>query len=148
MLPDRGGSYVLILLLPQADSIQVGRLGRFRFPTGWYAYAGSARGPGGLAARIAHHLRPAEHPHWHIDYLRARARPVDVWYALGERRRECIWAQALTELAGAYVPAPRFGASDCRCATHLVGFAAPPDRAAFARAVGEATARERLNVTT
>ncbi len=145
MLPDQPGTYVLILRLPRLATIGVGRLGHFQFPAGWYAYAGSARGPGGLAARISRHLRSSKSLRWHVDYLRACARPVEIWYAVGTWKRECVWAQALIGLPGAFIPAPRFGASDCHCPAHLVCFAMPPDLAAFARAVGEPVAQEKLN---
>lgn len=146
MLPDRPGTYALILRLTRPTTITVGRLGWFRFPPGWYAYAGSARGPGGLAARLSRHLRVSKPLHWHVDYLRAHARPVAAWYTAGDERRECAWATALLGMDGASNPAPRFGASDCRCPTHLVHFAAPPDLASFARAVGEAVFKETFDV--
>ena len=137
---------MLILRLPHPASISVGRLGRFQFPSGWYAYAGSAHGPGGLAARLTRHLRSPKPLRWHVDYLRAYARPVEIWYAVGTQKRECAWAQALSGLPGAFIPVPRFGASDCHCLAHLIHFAAPPDLAAFARAVGEPMSQEILNV--
>ena len=137
---------MLILSLPRPATIDIGRLGHFQFPAGWYAYVGSAHGPGGLAARISRHLRSPKPLRWHVDYLRVPARPVAVWCALGVRERECAWAGALSGLPGASTPAPRFGASDCRCPTHLVYFAAPPDVGAFARAVGEPVSEEMLNV--
>jgi len=137
---------VLILRLPRPATIGVGRLGRFRFPAGWYTYSGSAHGPGGLAARISRHLRSSKSLHWHVDYLRAYARPVKIWYAVGTRKRECAWAQALSELPGASIPVPRFGASDCHCPAHLIHFAAAPDLAAFVRVVSEPVSQERLNV--
>lgn len=136
MTPRQPGTYVLILQLPQAAGVQVGQLGYFSFAPGWYAYAGSARGPGGLTARVRRHLQATTAQHWHVDYLRAYARSVAVWYAVGTKRRECRWAQALSELPGASVPAPRFGASDCRCAAHLVHFPTAPDRLGFADCVG------------
>ena len=145
MLPDCSGVYVLILRLSRLTTISVGRLGRFQFPTGWYAYAGSAQGPGGLAARLSHHLRSHKPLRWHADYLRVHARPVEIWYAVGARKRECAWGQALSRLPGASTPVPRFGASDCRCPAHLVYFAAPPDLVAFATAVGEPVSQETLN---
>ena len=146
MLPDRPGTYVLILRLPRLTTIGVGRLGCFRFPAGWYAYAGSACGPGGLAARVARHLRSSKPLRWHVDYLRASARPSAIWYAVGPQKRECAWAQALSGLPGAFIPAPRFGASDCHCPAHLVYFAAPPDVETFARVVDEPVLEETLNV--
>ncbi len=146
MLPDQPGTYALILKLARPATITVGKLGRFRFSAGWYAYAGSARGPGGLAARISRHTRSPKLLRWHVDYLRAHTHPVAAWYAVGTRKRECAWARALSNLTDASVPAPRFGASDCRCPTHLFHFAALPDLEAFARVVGECVSQEMWNV--
>jgi Uri superfamily endonuclease len=145
MLPDLPGTYALILRLPRPASIRVGRLGQFQFPAGWYAYAGSAHGPGGLAARVSRHLRSSKSLHWHVDYLRTSARPVEIWYAVGTQKRECAWAQAMSELPGASIPVPRFGASDCRCPAHLFHFVAPPDLAAFVRVVGAPVSQEMLD---
>ena len=75
-LPRLAGTYVLMLGLPRLATIGVGRLGHFQFPVGWYAYAGSAHGPGGLAARISRHLRVPKPLHWHVDYLRQAASEV------------------------------------------------------------------------
>jgi Uri superfamily endonuclease len=143
MLTDHPGTYALVLSLPYAlADVCIGRLGRFRFPAGWYVYVGSARGPGGLAARLARHLRLDKPLHWHIDYFRAHARPVEIWYASGTQRRECAWAQAIAGLSGASIPVPRFGASDCRCSAHLIHFAAPPD---LTGALGARVSRQVLS---
>jgi Uri superfamily endonuclease len=136
---------VLILALPRSVTVRVGCLGRFPFPAGWYAYVGSARGPGGLAARLARHLRSTKPLRWHVDYLRACAWPAQVWYTVGTRRQECAWARTLARFPGASLPVPRFGASDCRCPAHLIYFAAPPDLAAFARTAGEPVSQEMLH---
>lgn len=145
MLPDRSGTYALILRLGEGMTIEVGRLGSFSFPSGWYIYVGSARGPGGLAARVARHRRRSKKLHWHVDYLRAHAQPMAVWYALGEERRECRWAQALAGFSEASTPMSGFGASDCGCPAHLVYFAAPPEVAAFMRAVDVPVLEERFD---
>ena len=142
MLPDRPGTYVLILWLAESRVIACGRLWQCYFPSGWYAYVGSALGPGGLAARLGRHLHTTGCFHWHIDYLRAQSQPVEVWYITDPMRRECRWAEALLQLPGAEVTVPRFGASDCRCRAHLAHFAYPPERPAFSRAVGEEIACE------
>lgn len=136
MPPDRPGTYVLLLRLSQPSTITTGRLGHFRFSPGWYTYVGSARGPGGLAARLSRHLRVPKSLHWHLDYLRAEARPVEVWYAVGPDRCECAWAQALVRLGGAALPVPGFGASDCRCSAHLIHFDTRPRLTAFSDAIG------------
>jgi len=145
-LPRLAATYVLVLRLPRPAAIAVGQLGTFHFPSGWYAYAGSARGPGGLDTRISRHLRSPKPLHWHVDYLRVAAEPVEIWYALGAQERECVWARALAGLPGALIPVPRFGASDCRCLAHMVHFAALPDMGAFARAVDDVVLQERLDV--
>ena len=145
MPPKQPGTYVLILRLPYPATIDVGRLGEFQFPAGWYGYAGSARGPGGLAARISRHVRPSKPLHWHIDYLRYKASPIEAWYATGDQKRECAWAHTLSRLPGASIPARRFGASDCRCSSHLVHFAVSPNVASFAHAVGEPISLENLD---
>jgi Uri superfamily endonuclease len=114
------GTYILVLHLAQEKEIAIGRLGCFLFPAGFYLYVGSALGPGGLAARLARHRRLDKKMRWHIDYLRACTAWVGAYYATGQERRECSWARALWSLPGASLPAPRFGASDCRCPAHLV----------------------------
>jgi Uri superfamily endonuclease len=121
------GTYILVLRLTKEEKIAVGRLGSFLFPAGFYLYAGSALGPGGLAARLARHRRLDKRKCWHIDYLRACADWVGAYYSVGQERRECSWARALGSLPGASLPAPRFGASDCRCPAHLVHLAYLPD---------------------
>jgi Uri superfamily endonuclease len=124
-IPPEPGSYILLLQLAASKAISVGRLGIFSFPAGAYLYLGTAFGPGGLAARLKRHISGAGRLHWHIDYLRREATPVQVWYIQNERR-EHTWARAFQGLAGASVPAPRFGASDCRCSTHLFHFSDLP----------------------
>jgi Uri superfamily endonuclease len=144
-LPVRSGTYALLLRLERDCALTVGRLGRFRFPAGMYVYVGSARGPGGLSARVARHLRSPKPLRWHIDYLRPYARPVSAWFAEGDRRQECAWATVLTRLPGAVVPAPGFGASDCRCPAHLIALPVLPDPGILARAVGEPVVEKRLD---
>jgi Uri superfamily endonuclease len=120
MFPPDKGTYILILHLDEPTRLQIGRLGAFDFAPGWYAYVGSAFGPGGLRGRLKHHLAPVTKPHWHIDYLRAAAPVREVWYSASETRYEHRWADMLLAHPGATVPVPRFGASDCTCAAHLV----------------------------
>jgi Uri superfamily endonuclease len=121
-LPRLPGSYLLLLKLPVSAKIQVGRLGRIGYRRGWYAYAGSAFGPGGLAGRLRHHLRAVKKPHWHIDYLRTQATLMEAWMAVGPPSREHDWAGALAEAPAAGKQVLGFGCSDCRCASHLIGF--------------------------
>lgn len=110
-----------------------GRLGTVALDAGFYAYVGSALGPGGLRARVRHHLRVATRPHWHADYLRAATHPHEVWYAADPARREHGWAHMLLGMQGACPGPAGFGASDCDCPTHLVGFSRGPSVGAFSR---------------
>jgi sugar fermentation stimulation protein A len=109
--------YHLVLHVDEPISIRVGRLGTFAFPAGWYVYTGSAMG--GLEARIARHRRRRKTLYWHIDYLLTRARLMDVVVIPSEQRLECARNHEVLGLTGASVIAPRFGASDCRCRSHL-----------------------------
>jgi len=144
MLPSSPGLYVLFLRLPAPQAITVGRIGCSEFPSGWYAYVGSARGPGGLAARVSRHRRRDKVLHWHVDYLRAHAEPLEVWFVACGAAKECAWAAALAALPGATVPVPRFGSSDCRCHAHLVHFCARPDARTFADRAGVCVSVEVL----
>lgn len=138
LVPDaRPGSYALLLRIAAPLDIAIGRRYRLVWPAGWAMYVGSALGPGGLAARLRHHRRPAQRPHWHIDALRPYA-PLDaIWFSYDAQRRECLWAGLLGGLFGGQRPVFRFGASDCRCPSHLYHFTAPPDLNAFAAALHE-----------
>lgn len=137
----RRGTYALIMSLPRASKIRIGALGTFDFRRGHYVYIGSALN--GLDARIARHLTgvpwrdlPPEWQRgeigrrlsrgrpkrffWHIDYFLPHAQILQVWTDAGGVRLECEWARTLLALPNALVVAPRFGASDCNCAAHLV----------------------------
>lgn len=137
LAPSEPGSYVLIMHLAQSATITVGKLGTFEFVAGWYAYAGSALGQGGLAARLAYHNRHNKSYSWHIDYLLAHAELVEIWWAEENKRKECVWASALRAIPGARVPVANFGASDCRCLAHLVYFHQRPAFANFSRALSD-----------
>jgi Uri superfamily endonuclease len=119
-LPGTPGTYVLILHVPRSTNVRVGKLGVVTFRRGYYAYVGSAFGPGGLAARVERHVRTGVGTHWHIDYLRKIAQPVGVWLSAKGVRREHEWAKALQRAPWASNAVPRFGASDCKCASHLL----------------------------
>jgi Uri superfamily endonuclease len=119
-LPSRAGTYILLLRLARPATLSIGRLGRYDLPTGLYAYCGSARGPGGLRARINRHLREEKSPHWHIDALTALAPVVELGWIESTERLECVWAQKLSALPHVWIPIPGFGSSDCACRAHLL----------------------------
>jgi Uri superfamily endonuclease len=152
-LPSAPGSYALHLRLPASQTLQVGRCGLVAFPAGEYIYLGSALGPGGLRGRLGRHLRGDGRPRWHIDALRAAAEMLGAWWACAGATQtlpgwplECRWSQTLSGLPGAFIPAPGFGAGDCRsgCRAHLVGF--PCGAADLEERIEEALSRQGIPV--
>jgi Uri superfamily endonuclease len=129
------GAYALIMVVESEITIVVGKLGEFAFPAGYYIYFGSARG--GLFQRVRRHIRKDKKLRWHIDYLLEQAEVVEVWYALGDERRECRWASMAKKMPQAQIIAPGFGSSDCRCPSHLVYFPRWPSFERFQKSLGE-----------
>lgn len=125
--PSDKGTYILMLWLDNPARLTIGRLGESGFSAGWYAYTGSAFGSGGLRGRLKHHLAPVRKAHWHIDYLRSAAPVQEVWYLASQNLYEHDWATILSVMPGAVIPVARFGASDCRCSSHLMHFPQIPD---------------------
>jgi len=113
-----GGTYTLLLALPEAVELDVGALGTRTLAPGAYAYTGSALGSGGFA-RVDRHRRLAagesDTRHWHVDYL------------LGHPDTELRTVvtspgvDAECDVAGRLPAGPiaGFGASDCGCRSHL-----------------------------
>ena len=113
------GIYVLELSLAKDTHIQVGALGRCRFPAGRFLYVGRAMR--GLEARLARHLRQKKaRPRWHIDHLRAKANLFNLWVLpSADPALECETASKLLA-SGARIEIPGFGSSDCLCPSHLL----------------------------
>jgi Uri superfamily endonuclease len=132
-LPAVSGTYALLLLCRKPCPLKIGRYGILHLQPGYYIYVGSAFGPGGLRARISHHLRIAERPHWHLDYLRPLTEPAEIWFCEESIRQEHLWAQLLNRSRGSRIPMPGFGSSDCRCPTHLFFFRETPSFEGFKR---------------
>jgi len=108
------GSYVLLIQLPEEQTITIGSLKAIRFPGGYYAYVGSAMG--GFKSRLRHHLKDNRKPHWHIDYLLEKASVTTLILCETTDRAECAIAQALS---CQFDSVPGFGSSDCKCQSHL-----------------------------
>jgi Uri superfamily endonuclease len=135
IVPRNSGTYALILSCSTSSAVPIGRLGHLRLQPGCYVYVGSAFGLGGLAARVAHHIRVAPHPRWHIDYLRKHTHLEEVWYTCDPARREHEWAECFEGVRGAKVPLLHFGSSDCHCRSHLFRFATMPSVLGFQRRI-------------
>jgi Uri superfamily endonuclease len=113
------GVYILILKLDNETTIQVGKLGKFSFKKGYYAYTGSALGTGGFK-RVTRHFNVASGKNitrkWHIDYLLPHSEIVSALLIPADESIECSVAEAVGEFC---VGIPGFGCSDCSCPAHL-----------------------------
>ena len=123
-LPAEPGTYVLVMQIDHQRELSVGRLGTLTLQPGYYLYVGSAQGPGGLKARVERHCRTAKKQHWHIDYLTSAAPVIETWAQTGPSQ-EHAWAARLGEHLE--IACDRFGASDCRCISHLFRSPEKPD---------------------
>ncbi len=120
-IPTEPGSYLLAIRLVRFCSLPHGRHAGKTLPAGLYVYAGSARGPGGLRARVHRHLRKEKRLRWHVDALTMAAEDIVALLYPGELPSECDLIEALLE-CGRFEPAlPGLGSSDCRrCPAHAL----------------------------
>jgi Uri superfamily endonuclease len=122
-LPRESGAYLLLAHLPSDTALEIPRFAGCALPAGWYLYAGSACGPGGIAARTGRHLRSGKSVRWHIDHLTNAANRLVA--AEVPKLSECEIVAGLTRAPGIASPITGFGSSDCRiCETHLLSFSA------------------------
>jgi len=112
-VPPLPGTYSLMIFASRAVRVRVGSLGSFSFPRGVYLYVGSARGKGGLKARVQRHLTRPKVKRWHIDYLMGcdAFRAVAVSFGISAARRERVIAQELVA-SGMRPYINGFGSSD------------------------------------
>ena len=116
----------------------IGKLGAIGIATGYWVYVGSAFGPGGLRARLTHHLKSSVRPHWHLDYIKTALQPIEIWATDDAVKREHDWAGVFSALNGATRPIAGFGASDCSCLSHLIHLPRRPDFSAFSKIMNSA----------
>jgi len=123
------GVYCLLLRLSRGLEVRIAHRRR-RLETGYYLYVGSALR--GLEARIRRHRSRRKRRHWHIDALTEVAHLHRVFlYPTRSRTLECRLSRLLAVgTVGTRVPG--FGASDCRCPSHLYYFEDKPDFNPFA----------------
>ncbi len=81
-----------------------------------YLYCGSARGSGGIRARLRRHMRRGKVVRWHIDRLTEVGVVLGAWAFPGGDECDLVAA-----LSGLPVPIAGFGSTDCtRCHSHLL----------------------------
>jgi len=113
------GSYTLLIRIPRNLEIEVGSLGFLTLKKGYYAYNGSAFGPGGLK-RVERHQGKSEEGgncHWHVDYLLTLecSEVVDV-FRKKDSDHECSLSR---NMQNNFEAIDSFGCSDCDCKSHL-----------------------------
>jgi Uri superfamily endonuclease len=115
-IPALPGAYVLAVELLKPIAVSIRNRSHVSLAAGRYLYCGSAKGPGGLQARIARHTRQGKAIRWHIDNLTEAGLVFGVWTFVGGN--ECELVAALAHLP---TPVSGFGSSDCRkCKSHLL----------------------------
>lgn len=112
------GAYLLVLYLSSLVQFSRKNIAGASL-SGWYIYAGSARGSGDIGARLQRHFRKDKPVHWHIDALTTRADDTSA-FAIANGS-ECEIVERLLG-SGLFEQALRgFGSSDCtRCDAHLL----------------------------
>jgi Uri superfamily endonuclease len=114
--PSLPGAYAMAIEL--SDEVAVTFSGRLRIalPAGRYLYCGSAKGPGGLKARLSRHMRRGKSVRWHVDQLTEQGLVIGSWIFPGGD--ECRLVQMCSHLP---MPIAGFGSSDCAtCRSHLL----------------------------
>ena len=108
----------MLLIKVEEDTVIETRGGRiFYIPRGTYLYVGSAKGPGGLRARIKRHLRRhGKRLFWHIDYLlnTGKADVEKIYYRVVEEKDVDYETIISRKLAMELDYIPGFGCSDKR----------------------------------
>ncbi len=110
------GVYLLLIQVNMDIQVDVGALGTVNFEKGLYVYVGSAQNS--LEKRIARHFSRGKRKFWHIDYLldNPAVKISKVFVKEVARQEECKIAK---EIGKTSVPVNGFGASDCKCKSHL-----------------------------
>ena len=118
--PNGAGAYALALHLRKPVFFERARLTQ-NLRSGWYVYAGSAYGPGGIRARLCRHFKKTKKLHWHVDQLTGAAE--DICAVAVPDGSECEIIATLARSRAFQFVAEGFGSSDCRiCQSHLLAW--------------------------
>lgn len=109
--------YAVHLQLEHEQSITIGKLGTFHFERGTYIYVGSAKRA--ILSRLERHKKMDKTKKWHIDYLRPYCKITKI-ITYEDTIGECGLAEKLRKSLEGFLPIKGFGASDCRCPSHLI----------------------------
>ena len=133
---DAKGTYIFFARLDSDRDIHINKAGHARqCPKGWYAYVGSAFGPGGLKSRLNRHFLKNGKAHWNIDFFRQAVKPhPKAWVSFQSRKLEPLWSSVFQVMPGVSMPIANFGNADARsdsshtrkAPTHLFHFKRRP----------------------
>lgn len=133
-LNDAKGAYLLTLRVTDALELERPLSGCWLLKPGWYLYAGSAWGSGGIKARVGRHFRKDKKPHWHIDHLTLQA--ANITALAVPDGKECDLVAELLGTGHFRIAVPGFGSSDCRrCKGHLLTLVGDSKSAAIASGI-------------
>lgn len=116
--PD-SGVYLLKIKVAKKSKITIGALGEKIFPVGYYFYSGTAQR--NFKSRLKRHYSDDKKLYWHIDYLLQNAELENNYVFEFTKQGECFLTATLKS-AGAKNIVKSFGASDCKCNSHLLYF--------------------------
>ncbi len=88
-LPAGPGAYLLLMTIARPLSVRIRTLTPVVLPSGWYVYAGSARGRGGIRAGVKRHLRRGKSPYWQVDRLTEAAEAIVAIASAGMNACSC-----------------------------------------------------------
>ncbi len=108
--------------LSEEKTIQIGKLGTYRFRKGFYIYVGSAMGKysTSLFGRINRHISEQKKKFWHIDFLLMQSKIMDIFWVISRENIECELNKQILN-CNVQIPVNGFGSSDCKyhCKAHL-----------------------------
>jgi Uri superfamily endonuclease len=107
--PSLPGAYAMAIELSDEVAVTFSDCLRIALPAGRYLYCGSAKGPGGLKARLSRHMRRGKSVRWHVDQLTEQGLVIGSWIFPGGD--ECRFVQMCSHLP---MPIAGFGSSDSR----------------------------------
>ncbi len=121
--PSLGGAYLLLIDLKKPLTLPQKKFCQKPLEPGFYLYAGSAYGPGGIKARVSRHIKKRKAKRWHIDYITTQATVTEALVI--PQANECAFISQLLENPQIFVPLKGMGSSDCKsCPSHFLQ--APP----------------------
>jgi Uri superfamily endonuclease len=67
--PSLPGAYILAIEITKPVMVTLPDKPGAGLDPGRYLYCGSAKGPGGIRARLGRHMRCGKVVHWHVDHI-------------------------------------------------------------------------------